>query len=58
MSESDNFQEYTLTCLRLAAELSELGARAHTPSLREHFLGMARMWTERADQHPIGKHRQ
>jgi hypothetical protein len=55
MSESDNGQKYALECLRLAAECRNLAAEVPTFSLMAHFLRMARMWTERADQ-PRGLH--
>jgi hypothetical protein len=52
MSESTSIQKYTLTCLRLAAECRGLAADVPEPELRAHFLLMASMWTELADQSP------
>ena len=45
-----NVQKYTLLCRRLAAECSDLAADVPEPDLRAHFLRMARIWTELADQ--------
>jgi hypothetical protein len=45
-----NVQEYALLCLRLAAECRGLAADAPEPSLRAHFIRLAGMWTELADQ--------
>jgi hypothetical protein len=45
-----NVQKYALLCRRLAAECSDLAADVPEPDLRAHFLRMARIWTELADQ--------
>jgi hypothetical protein len=43
-------QKYALLCLRLAAECRGLAADIPEPDLRTHFIRMASMWTELADQ--------
>jgi hypothetical protein len=45
-----NVQKYALLCRRLAAECSDLAADVPEPDLRAHFLRMASMWTQLADQ--------
>ena len=50
MSESNYFQNYALMCMRLAAECRSLAADAPELDLSAHFLHMASMWTELADQ--------
>jgi hypothetical protein len=54
VSESENFQKYALTCTRLAAQCRGLAANATTPGLRAHFLRMASMWEQLADQPHVG----
>jgi hypothetical protein len=44
------FQKYALMCMRLAAECRGLAADVPEPDLRAHFLHMAGMWMELADQ--------
>jgi hypothetical protein len=44
------FQKYALMCMRLAAECRGLAADVPEPDLKAHFLHMAGMWTELADQ--------
>jgi hypothetical protein len=50
MSESHNFPKYALLCMRLAAQCRGLAADVPEPDLRAHFLHMARIWTELAEQ--------
>jgi hypothetical protein len=45
-----NFRKYELLCMRLAAECRNLAADAPEPDLKTHFVRMARMWTELANQ--------
>jgi hypothetical protein len=45
-----NVQQFALLCLRLAAECRGLAADVPEPSLRAHFIRMASMWTELANQ--------
>jgi hypothetical protein len=45
-----NVHRYELMCMRLAAECRGLAANVPEPGLREHFLRLASMWTELADQ--------
>jgi hypothetical protein len=52
MSEFD-VKKYTIMCMRLAAECTELAAGVPELDLKEHFLSMAGMWTELADQHRV-----
>jgi hypothetical protein len=53
VSEPNNSQKHALTCMRLAAECRSLAADVPTPGLRAHFLEMASMWAELADQPPV-----
>jgi hypothetical protein len=41
---------YVLMCLRLAADCRNFAADVPEPDLRVHFLHMASMWVELADQ--------
>jgi hypothetical protein len=43
-------QKYKLMCKRFAAECTGLAADVPDPDLKAHFLHMASMWTELADQ--------
>jgi hypothetical protein len=45
-----NVKKYELLCMRLAAECRGLAADVPEPGLRAHFIRMAGMWTELADQ--------
>jgi hypothetical protein len=45
-----NVHKYALLCMRLAAEFRGLAADVPEPGLRAHFIRMASMWTELADQ--------
>jgi len=53
MSESKYIQDFTLICLRLAAECNGLADDVPEPELRAHFLHMASMWTGLADQRRV-----
>ena len=55
MFESDNVEKHALTCMRLAAECRGLAADVPTPGLRAHFLRMASMWAELADQPRVSR---
>jgi hypothetical protein len=50
VSDTNHVQKHAITCMRLAAECRGLAADVPTPDLRVHFLRMACMWTELADQ--------
>jgi hypothetical protein len=50
MSEPNNVQKHALMCMRLASECRRLAADVPTPGLMAHFLRMAKMWAELADQ--------
>jgi hypothetical protein len=45
-----NVQKHELVCLRLAAECERLAADVPETDLRAHFLHMASMWRQLADQ--------
>ena len=45
-----NAQQHALMCIRLAAECRELATDAPEPDLRAHFLRLANIWTELAEQ--------
>jgi hypothetical protein len=45
-----NVHKYELMCMRLAAECRGLAANVPEPGQRAHFLRLASMWTELADQ--------
>jgi hypothetical protein len=67
---SDNSQKYALECLRLAADFTQLARDVHDRELEEnflasdvhgraleiHLLGMAKVWSERAEKGPDGNH--
>ena len=67
---SDNSQKYALECLRLATDFTQLANDVHDRALEEnfmasdvhgraleiHLLGMAKLWTERAEKSPDGNH--
>jgi hypothetical protein len=55
VSESNYTQKHALMCLRLAAECRKLAADVPASNLRAHFLRMASLWTELADQ-PVSRH--
>jgi hypothetical protein len=42
--------KFPLMCMRLAAECRGLAADVPEPDLRAHFLRLAGLWTELADQ--------
>jgi hypothetical protein len=50
MFESDITRKHALACMRMAAECRGLAADVPEPDLRAHFLRMASMWTQLADQ--------
>jgi hypothetical protein len=52
--EPNYTQKHALMCLRLAAECRKLAADVPTSELRAHFLRMASMWAELADQ-PVSR---
>jgi hypothetical protein len=47
---SNHVPKCALMYLRLASECSDLAANVPEPELRAHFLRIAIMWTELADQ--------
>jgi hypothetical protein len=67
-SMSDDSQKYSLECLRLAADCTQLAdnihnreletdflaSDVHNRALEIHFLRMAKLWTERAERGPDG----
>jgi hypothetical protein len=52
VSDSDNFQKHALEYMRLAADCMQLAGDVHSPTLQQHFLRMARVWTTRAERGP------
>jgi hypothetical protein len=52
VSASDNLRKHALECMRLAADCTQLVGDFHNPTLRRHFLQMAREWTTRAEWDP------
>lgn len=52
MSESDRLRKHALECLRLEADCRQLAFTADRPSLRSHFVRMARVWSDLADRGP------
>ena len=67
---SGNSQKYALECLRLAADFTQLAkdvrereleenflaSDVHGRALEIHLLGMAKLWTERAEKGPDVNH--
>jgi hypothetical protein len=45
---SDGFFSAELECLRLAADLTQMGRATSNPQLKAHFLQMAKFWDDRA----------
>jgi hypothetical protein len=54
MSDSENDRKCELECLRLASDLTRLAAGTLNPELKAHCLRMAGLWTDQAEQGPIG----
>jgi len=54
MSDSENDRKRELECLRLASELTQLATETLNRDLKTHCLRMANLWTEQAEQGPIG----
>ena len=52
MSESNYLRKHALECTRLAADCMQLVGDVPSPALQQHFLGMAREWTARAERGP------
>lgn len=44
MSEADGCQKHALECLRMEADCMQLAVETVRPSLRSHFVRMARVW--------------
>ena len=53
MARRDDCWKHELECLRLAAECMQLVGDAPSPTLQRHFLGMARLWTTKAENGPL-----
>jgi hypothetical protein len=65
---SDKSRKYELECMRLAADCAQLAGDIHARTLKtwfpasdvnsraleSHFLQMAKVWAERAEQGPYG----
>jgi hypothetical protein len=54
MSDSENDRKRELECLRLASDLIQLATEILNPDLKAHCLRMAEIWSDQADQGPIG----
>jgi hypothetical protein len=52
VSESDNLRKHALECMRLATDCMQLVGDVHSPTLRSHFLRMARVWRILANRGP------
>jgi len=54
MSDLKNDRKLELECLRLASNLIQLATETLNPDLKAHCVQMASMWTDQAEQDPIG----
>jgi hypothetical protein len=45
VSESTNLQKHELECLRLEVDCVQLADAVDNPSLKAHFIGMAKKWS-------------
>jgi hypothetical protein len=52
MSELDHSRDYSLMCLRLAADCTQLAADVHRPAWQAHFSRMAQEWRLLAEMDP------
>jgi hypothetical protein len=52
VSDSEDELRRSLECLRLASDLTQMARDTLSPHLKEHFLRMAKVWTDRAEQAP------
>jgi hypothetical protein len=52
MSELDHSRDYSLMCLRLAADCTQLAADVHRPAWQAHFNRMAQEWRSLAEMDP------
>jgi hypothetical protein len=52
MSELDHSRNYSLMCLRLAADCTRLAADVHRPAWQAHFIRMAQEWRSLAAMDP------
>jgi hypothetical protein len=50
MSESEIVKKHAVACMRMATDCRNLAADVPELDLRAHFVRLARMWTELADQ--------
>jgi hypothetical protein len=48
MSQSTSLRKQELECLRLEADCLQLADAIHDPSLRSHFIRMAKEWSNLA----------
>jgi hypothetical protein len=53
VSESVNARKHALECMRLATDCRQLADEVHSPTLQQHFLRMARVWSTHAEQGPV-----
>jgi hypothetical protein len=54
MSDSEYDRKRELECLRLASDLTQLATGTPNRDLKAHCLRMAQIWTDQAEQGPIG----
>ena len=52
MSESDFLRKHELECTRLASECMQLVSDVRSPTLQQHFIKMASVWTAEAEHGP------
>ena len=45
MSEAANLRRQELECLRLESDCLQLAAAVRSPSLKSHFIAMAKKWS-------------
>ena len=45
VSESTNLQKHELECLRMETDCVQLADAVDNPSLKAHFIGMAKKWS-------------
>jgi hypothetical protein len=54
MSDSKYDRKRELECMRLASDLTQLASETLNLDLKAHCLRMAHIWTDQAEQGPIG----
>jgi hypothetical protein len=54
VSDSENNRKRELECLRLASDLTQLASETPDLDLKAHYRRIANIWTDQAEQGPIG----